>query len=99
MKNAPKPEFEADCIRRILAGEKQLFHELNRLCGANRQCDDNVASQVTAKSDKFILPRGFPCNLSPRRHSKVGYHQILRGGRTDHPAFPKPAVQSRAIPE
>ncbi len=26
------PEFEADCIRRILAGEKQLFHELNRPC-------------------------------------------------------------------
>lgn len=27
---APDPEFEADCIRRILAGEKQLFHELIR---------------------------------------------------------------------
>jgi RNA polymerase sigma-70 factor, ECF subfamily len=24
------PEFEADCIRRILAGERQLFHELIR---------------------------------------------------------------------
>jgi RNA polymerase sigma-70 factor (ECF subfamily) len=24
----PNPEFEAECIRRILAGEKQLFHEL-----------------------------------------------------------------------
>src|SRR5271169_5646176 len=32
MKNAPNPEFEADCIRRILAGEKQLFHELIRPC-------------------------------------------------------------------
>ena len=32
MKNAPNPEAEADCIRRILAGEKQLFHELIRPC-------------------------------------------------------------------
>src|SRR5208337_2751077 len=29
---APNPEFETDCIRRILAGEKQLFHELIRPC-------------------------------------------------------------------
>src|SRR5271166_6647615 len=29
---ASDPEFEADCIRRILAGEKQLFHELIRPC-------------------------------------------------------------------
>lgn len=28
----PNPEFEADCIRRILAGEKQLFHDLIRPC-------------------------------------------------------------------
>ncbi|MGA2534935.1 MAG: sigma-70 family RNA polymerase sigma factor [Terracidiphilus sp.] len=28
----PNPEFEADCIRRILAGERQLFHELIRPC-------------------------------------------------------------------
>jgi RNA polymerase sigma-70 factor (ECF subfamily) len=27
---APNPEFEAECIRRILAGEKHLFHELIR---------------------------------------------------------------------
>jgi RNA polymerase sigma-70 factor (ECF subfamily) len=27
---AANPEFEADCIRRILAGEKQLFHDLIR---------------------------------------------------------------------
>jgi RNA polymerase sigma-70 factor (ECF subfamily) len=26
------PEFEAECIRRILAGEKQVFHELIRPC-------------------------------------------------------------------
>jgi len=26
------PEFEADCIRRILAGEKHLFHDLIRPC-------------------------------------------------------------------
>jgi RNA polymerase sigma-70 factor (ECF subfamily) len=26
------PQFEADCIRRILAGEKQLFHDLIRPC-------------------------------------------------------------------
>jgi RNA polymerase sigma-70 factor, ECF subfamily len=26
------PEFEGECIRRILAGEKQLFHELIRPC-------------------------------------------------------------------
>jgi RNA polymerase sigma-70 factor (ECF subfamily) len=32
MKNAPNPEFESDCIRRILAGERQLFHELIRPC-------------------------------------------------------------------
>src|ERR1700684_2139926 len=29
---ASNPEFDADCIRRILAGEKQLFHELIRPC-------------------------------------------------------------------
>jgi RNA polymerase sigma-70 factor (ECF subfamily) len=28
----PNPEFEADCIRRILAGERQLFHDLIRPC-------------------------------------------------------------------
>jgi len=29
---APNPEFEADCIRRILAGERHLFHDLIRPC-------------------------------------------------------------------
>jgi len=29
---APNPELEADCIRRILAGEKRLFHDLIRPC-------------------------------------------------------------------
>jgi RNA polymerase sigma-70 factor (ECF subfamily) len=28
----PNPEFEADCIRRILSGEKHLFHYLIRPC-------------------------------------------------------------------
>jgi RNA polymerase sigma-70 factor (ECF subfamily) len=28
----PNPEFEADCIRRILSGEKHLFHDLIRPC-------------------------------------------------------------------
>ena len=28
----PNPEFEASCIRRILAGEKHLFHDLIRPC-------------------------------------------------------------------
>ena len=28
----PDAQFEADCIRRILAGEKQLFHDLIRPC-------------------------------------------------------------------
>jgi RNA polymerase sigma-70 factor (ECF subfamily) len=28
----PNPEFEAECIRRILAGEKALFHDLIRPC-------------------------------------------------------------------
>jgi RNA polymerase sigma-70 factor, ECF subfamily len=32
MPKAPNPEFEADCIRRILAGEQHLFHELIRPC-------------------------------------------------------------------
>lgn len=32
MKKAPDPEFEAECIRRILNGEKHLFHELIRPC-------------------------------------------------------------------
>ncbi|MGD0912342.1 MAG: sigma-70 family RNA polymerase sigma factor [Terracidiphilus sp.] len=32
MTKAPNPEFEADCIRRILAGQHQLFHELIRPC-------------------------------------------------------------------
>jgi RNA polymerase sigma-70 factor (ECF subfamily) len=29
---ASNPEFEAECIRRIVAGEKHLFHELIRPC-------------------------------------------------------------------
>lgn len=28
----PDPQFEAECIRRILAGEKHLFHDLIRPC-------------------------------------------------------------------
>jgi RNA polymerase sigma-70 factor (ECF subfamily) len=32
MTKVPNPEFEADCIRRILAGEKHLFHDLIRPC-------------------------------------------------------------------
>ena len=28
----PNPEFEAECIRRILAGEREIFHELIRPC-------------------------------------------------------------------
>jgi len=32
MKNAPNPDLEADCIRRILAGETHLFHDLIRPC-------------------------------------------------------------------
>jgi RNA polymerase sigma-70 factor, ECF subfamily len=32
MKKAPDPEFETNCIRRILSGEKHLFHELIRSC-------------------------------------------------------------------
>ena len=28
----PDPEFEAECIRRILAGERHLFHDLIRPC-------------------------------------------------------------------
>jgi RNA polymerase sigma-70 factor (ECF subfamily) len=32
MKPAPNAEYEAECIRRILAGEKHLFHELIRPC-------------------------------------------------------------------
>jgi len=65
---------------------------------ANRQWDDNFTSQVTPRGDKFILPRGFPCNFFPRRHSKVAYHRILRGGRSNHPAFPNPAEHIRANP-
>ena len=32
MAKVSNPEFEADCIRRILAGEHHLFHELIRPC-------------------------------------------------------------------
>ncbi len=32
MKAVPNPQFEAECIRRILAGEKHLFHELIQPC-------------------------------------------------------------------
>jgi RNA polymerase sigma-70 factor (ECF subfamily) len=32
MARAANPEFEAECIRRILAGEHHLFHELIRPC-------------------------------------------------------------------
>jgi RNA polymerase sigma-70 factor (ECF subfamily) len=28
----PNPEFENECIRRVLAGERQIFHELIRPC-------------------------------------------------------------------
>src|SRR3974390_501814 len=29
---SPNPEFEAECIRRIQAGEKQVFHDLIQPC-------------------------------------------------------------------
>lgn len=32
MKTTPNPEFDAECIRRILMGEKHLFHDLIRPC-------------------------------------------------------------------
>ena len=32
MTNVSNPEFEAECIRRIQAGEKQVFHDLIRPC-------------------------------------------------------------------
>ncbi len=32
MKTPSNPEYDTECIRRILAGEKQLFHELIRPC-------------------------------------------------------------------
>jgi RNA polymerase sigma-70 factor (ECF subfamily) len=32
MRAVPDPQLEAECIRRILAGEKHLFHELIRPC-------------------------------------------------------------------
>ena len=32
MQSKPNPEFDAECIRRIQAGEKHLFHELIRPC-------------------------------------------------------------------
>jgi RNA polymerase sigma-70 factor, ECF subfamily len=32
VKTLSNPEFEAECIRRILGGEKQLFHQLIRPC-------------------------------------------------------------------
>src|SRR4051794_7714169 len=32
MKTASNPEFESECIRRILQGEKHLFHDLIRPC-------------------------------------------------------------------
>ena len=32
MPTPTNPEFEAECIRRVLAGEKHLFHELIRPC-------------------------------------------------------------------
>jgi RNA polymerase sigma-70 factor (ECF subfamily) len=32
MDSKPNPEFDAECIRRIQAGEKHLFHELIRPC-------------------------------------------------------------------
>jgi len=32
MTSTPNPQQDAECIRRILAGEKQLFHELIRPC-------------------------------------------------------------------
>lgn len=32
MNKTSNPEYEADCIRRVLAGEKHLFHDLIRPC-------------------------------------------------------------------
>ena len=32
MTTPSNPEFDAECIRRILAGEKHLFHDLIRPC-------------------------------------------------------------------
>ena len=32
MRAVPGPQLEAECIRRILADEKHLFHELIRPC-------------------------------------------------------------------
>jgi RNA polymerase sigma-70 factor, ECF subfamily len=32
MQSKPNPEYEAECIRRIQAGEKHLFHDLIRPC-------------------------------------------------------------------
>jgi RNA polymerase sigma-70 factor, ECF subfamily len=32
MTAVPNPQFEKECIRRVLAGEKQLFHDLIRPC-------------------------------------------------------------------
>src|ERR1039457_7704525 len=32
MRAVPDPQLEAECIRRILAGERHLFHELIRPC-------------------------------------------------------------------
>lgn len=32
MRPSPNPEFEDECIRRILAGERHLFHDLIRPC-------------------------------------------------------------------
>ncbi len=58
MTKVPNPEFEADCIRRILAGEKHLFHELIRPCERaiyflllsilHNQADAEDAAQETA---------------------------------------------------
>jgi RNA polymerase sigma-70 factor (ECF subfamily) len=58
MAKAPNPEFEAGCIRRILAGEHQLFHELIRPCERSiyflllsilhKEADAEDAAQETA---------------------------------------------------
>src|ERR1700728_975699 len=62
---APNPEFEAECIRRILAGERELFHSLIRPCERaiyflllsllRNETDAEDAAQETAIKDYWNL--------------------------------------------
>ena len=96
---APNTDFEADCIRRILAGEKQLFHDLIRPCERsiyfllfsllkNEADAEDVAQETVIKVyqnlDKFRGDSQFrTCVLSIARNEGLGRLRKISNRRED----------------